>query len=325
MKKKNKEMYMKRKCGVLTGLLLFFVCGWSQMILDDFGFLAGSPSSTYGLLLLFQGEKAESASTPELHPLYKAELFYQENKDIWSTRIAGNVSPISANFQMGLFSTFSDVLGMEFRIPFTLTVGTGWYDATFGKGIGIASNFYDPANKDNTYSSENLTKIYFKASTGLRVSGTILPKTLTWTIEQNLYYRYFLGTKSDRDVWLYENQGDNLKYFRYSASGMITLALPLLFRRISLFATGDWDIQHYAESPAAKGGWGSDLPRVQIGGIFGVGMDNFSLDLQLAWGNTPAYQEGYGYNLLLTERRINTDVIQYWYLHKIALLLSWEI
>ncbi|MFN4217113.1 MAG: hypothetical protein ACK4HQ_06915 [Brevinematales bacterium] len=316
---------MTRKFVIFTGFILSLAYGWSQMILDDFSFFTGRPSSTGGFLILLQGEKFESASYPELHPLYKVELFYQENKYIWSTRVAGNISPISANFQMGFFSTSSYILGMKFRLPFTLTVGTGWYNQTFGKGIGIVSNFYDPENKDNTYSSENFTKIYFKASTGVRVYGTILPRILSWTIDHNLYYRYFLGTKSDRDVWLYENVGDNLKYFRYAFSGMITLTLPFLFHRLSLFATSDWDIQHYSESPAGKGGWGSDLPKVQTGGIFGIGTDNLSLDLQLVWGNTPAYQEGYGYNILLTERHINTDVMQYWYLQKIALLFSWEI
>ncbi|MCX7882178.1 MAG: hypothetical protein N2314_03025 [Brevinematales bacterium] len=316
---------MRTRLSLVVGCVWIFASAWSQMIVDDFGFLATSPTSRWGMLALFQGEKVESPSTPELHPLYKIEFFYQETKNPWTTRIVGNFSPISANFQMGVFCTFANILGIDMRFPFALTVGTGWYDPLFGKGIGIVSNFYDPNNIDNTYSSENLSKIYFKASTGIRLSQNLVPNTLAWTVEQILYYRYFLGTKSDMDVWLYENQGDNLKYFRYSASGMITLKLPLLFRRISLFVTGDWDIQHYSTSLAREGGWGSDLPRVQIGGVFGVGVNTTSLDLQLTWGNTPAYQEGYGYNLLLTKRRIHPDILQYWYLQKIALLFSWEI
>lgn len=307
---------------------LFFLCflgAWGQMILDDFGFLAGSPSSTFGIFVLFQGEKIETTSTPELHPLYKIEVFLQETQRVWSTRLAGNFSPISVNLQMGITSTIPLPLGIEVQFPFFLTVGTGWYDSFFGKGIGIASNFYDPSYKENTYSTESLTKIYLKASTGLRLSGSVIPKTLAWTIHQTLYYRYFLGTKSDTDLWLYENQKDNLKYLRYSAGGMLTFVVPLLLRRISFFATGDWDVQHYHYSTWKNSGWGSDLPKVFIGSIFGIGVKGLSLDLQLAWGNTPAYQKDYGYNLILTERRIDPNIVQYWYLKKIALLFSWEI
>jgi len=310
---------------LLLAVIATTVVGWGQMVVDDFGFSAGDLSSSFGVLGLFQGEKVESSTTPQLHPLYKIEFFYQQTRDIWQSRVAANVSPISANIQMGLFCLLDDVLGMEIRFPFTLTVGTGWYDNLFGRGIGIASNFYDPTIHENVYSAENLTKMYFKAASGIQLLGSLFIPNLTWTLAQTLYYRYFLGTKSDQDIWLYENRGDNLKYFRYSAGGMITMTLPLLFHRLSLFATSDWDIQHYQDSTVAQGGWGSDLPAVQFGGIFGVGGEALSLDLQLAWGNTPAYEKDYGYNLLLTERRIQKDIVQYWYLHRIALLLSWKI
>ncbi len=298
---------------------------WSQMILDDFSFKAGGTTSTFGILFIYQGEKVAASNNPELHPIYKSEIFYQESENIWRTRIAANISPISANVQLGLLCILEDMWGINLSVPFTLTVGTGWYDQTFGKGIGIASNFYDPSIKDNVYSEENLTKMYFKSALGTTLTGVIFAKRLSWTVEQNLYYRYFLGTKSDKDIWLYENQGDNLKYFRYMAGGMVTMHLPLLLRRISLYGQGDWDIQHYGESPASQGGWGSDIPKLEFGTIWGVGKDSFSLELKLAWGNTPAYQDGYGENILLTERRINTEVLQYWYLHKIALLVNWQI
>ncbi|URA09529.1 hypothetical protein [Thermospira aquatica] len=313
-----------RILSISIGLVLLSGIAWTQMILDDFGFKVGG-NSRFGILLTYQGEKVATANTPELHPLYKTEIFYQEKQDIWRTRIAANISPISVNSQLGLICVLEDLFGIQLSVPFTLTFGTGWHDKIFGNGIGIASNFYDSSIKDNVYSKETFTKMYFKAALGTTFQGFLIERTLSLTLAQNLYYRYFLGTKSDSDIWLYENQGDNLKYFRFMTSGMLTLHLPLFLKEISLYGEGDWDIQHYSVSPVNQGGWGSDLPIVKFGTIWGVGKQFFSIKLKLEWGNTPAYQEGYGENILLTERRINTEIVQYWYLKKIAILATLEI
>jgi|YNPMSStandDraft_1061717.scaffolds.fasta_scaffold00018_39 hypothetical protein len=297
---------------------------WAQMLIEDFAFSARDFDSSVGVLASFQGEKFQSATTPELHPLYKIEFFLQETKDIWASILAANISPISANVNLGIAAVFKFTPSVLLSLPVNFIIGTGWYDSTFGPGVGIISNFYDPNVKENSYSHENLSKAYFKTSVGSQLTFTIIPNTIEFTAEQTLYYRYFLGTKSDNDIWLYENQGDNLKYFRYTAGGMISFFFPLFFHRLSLFGTSDWDIQHYGASPVSHGGWGSDLPIVRFGTVIGMSTINekINLDLQLAWGNTPAYQEGYGYNIMLTERRIDTTQLQYWYLHKIALLLS---
>lgn len=287
-----------------------------------------------GVLVFFKGEKYRRFNEEiSVYPMTKVELFYRENSpldyDFFNTELSVNLSPISIN---GNIEFSWETLKRMLEFPIGIVFGTGWYNELFGAGVGIYSNFYDESIKENKYSMENFSKVYLKYYVGsflkLDTSYFFEGKThFQLSAGQYIYYRYFLGTKKDTDVWLYEDHTDNLKYFRYLYSIYAGVRLPFLLNRIGLFFKSDYDIQHSGDSKAADGGWGSDIPVTRFGLIISCGNIQLErcLDLVLTWGNEPNYEDGYGYNLILYERKRKSPDYEYWFLREVSLILRYKI
>lgn len=286
-------------------------------------------SNKKGYFIYLDAEKyVNNSNIVSVRPLTKLEFYYLENafagEQIFTTKFAFNISPISVNANLDFkYSPFNFL-----EIPLGIVAGTGWYNEYCGRGIGIYSNFYDSNIEENVYSIENFSKIYLKYYLSTKLKFDL--EYFQSYILQTLYYRYFLGTKKDSDVWLYENIPDNLKYFRYKYEIYFGFKMPLLLNRIGLFFCSDYDIQHYSESKASDGGWGSDIPMTRFGLIFSSGEFNIlhkktAFDFILTWGNEPNYEEGYGNNLILQKRKIRKDVPEYWFLREVSLIFKSEI
>ncbi len=321
----------------LIFLVLFTNFSFSQMVreyLYKINFKHSQPKNEMGVLLLLDGEKYKILNEPiTVHPMTKLEFYFIENynfnNDYFKTSLSANISPISFNGNIEFsWKTLNQIL----ELPLGVIFGTGWYNEYFGSGVGIYSNFYDENMKENAYSMENFSKVYLKYYLGTTInldSGYIFNNNSHFQISigQQLYYRYFLGTKKDTDIWLYENHPDNLKYFRYKYSLYTGYRFPFLLSRIGIFYTSDYDIQHYKDSTAKNEGWGSDIPITRFGLIISCGKfeEERCIDFILTWGNEPNYQENYGYNFILYERKRDKSNYEYWFLREVSLILRYKI
>ena len=313
--------------------LILFSRFYSQMVYEDVKRLSDIPVNNnikdreFFLFLFASGEKYRIyPQSVQVHPLAKLEGLYKENYDGMAVTLGVNISPLSVNGNIDLtFKTFGEIL----ELPFGIIVGTGWYCTNFGSGIGIYSNFYDGSVRENLYSAENFSKIYLKYYTGLCLKYdfyNLLPAIGHFQLGAgaHIYYRYFLGTTKDTDIWWYENHGDNLKYFRANFMVYAGYKFPILLSKAGVFYLSDYDIQHYSDSPSSKGGWGSDIPFRRFGVILGVGRESdvVSGALKLTWGNEIAYEEGYGYNVILYDRRVKLPEKEYYFLKEVSLFIN---
>ncbi|MGC8766001.1 MAG: hypothetical protein ACP5QT_08985 [Brevinematia bacterium] len=294
----------------------------------------GSLTNEMGFLLLLEGEKYRRLNEViSVHPMTKLEFYFRENypvrDDSFMTELSFNASPISLN---GNIEFSWKTLGRMLDFPAGVIFGTGWYNDFFGGGVGIYSNFYDESIKDNTYAMESFSKIYLKYYLGsfLKLDTADFfegNSHFQLNIGQYIYYRYFLGTKKDTDIWMYEDKADNLKYFRYIYHIYVGCILPFLLNRVGLFYRSDYDIQHYNDSKAKDEGWGSDIPVTRFGLILSCGRveKERCLDFILTWGNEPNYQQDYGYNLILYQRKREKSVYEYWFLREVTLIFRYKI
>ncbi len=301
-------------------LFLLFISNFSfsQMIREKV-FYSEPITNNNVLRIYLDAEKyINNKNQVYVRPMTKVEYsLIDYSYETFVTTLSFNLSPISANGNIEVkYSPFFFI-----EIPLGIIAGTGWFNEPFGNGIGIYSNFYEENNKENVYTKESFTKVYLKYYISTKFIFNF--DFITTYFNQTLYYRYFLGTKKDSDVWLYENVPDNLKYFRYNYEFFIGFNLPLLLNRIGIFFKSDYDIQHFGESKVNDGGWGSDIPVTRFGLDFTAGR-KLILDFILTWGNEPNYLENYGNNLILKERKIRQDVPEYWFLREVSLILSYK-